>query len=126
MTTLPNGRDGAPTNADGSLKMDNDWVPPPNFPKMVIQTLVEYNGKTWLVTFNDTSIDTAALAVERRGGTILGMGASSPNAPAATPTGAIPVCPYHGPMKESTIKGKEGTYYCSKKMADGSYCKEKG
>ena len=44
----------------------------------------------------------------------------------STAATAIPVCPYHGPMKESTIKGKEGTYYCSKKMADGSYCKEKG
>lgn len=44
---------------------------------------------------------------------------------AAAPSGSAPVCPYHGPMKESTIKGKEGTYYCPKKMADGSYCKEK-
>ncbi len=41
------------------------------------------------------------------------------------PQGDAPVCPYHGPMKESTIKGKQGTYYCSKKMADGSYCQER-
>jgi len=28
-------------------------------------------------------------------------------------------------MKESTIKGKEGTFYCPKKMADDTYCKER-
>ena len=35
-----------------------------------------------------------------------------------------PVCPYHGPMKESTKA--PGTYFCTKKMGDGSYCKERG
>lgn len=34
-----------------------------------------------------------------------------------------PTCPYHGPMKESTKV--PGTWYCSKRMGDGSYCKEK-
>lgn len=49
-----------------------------------------------------------------------------PNAQGAAPqAGGTPTCPYHGPMKESTIKGKEGTYYCPKKMADDTYCKER-
>jgi len=34
-----------------------------------------------------------------------------------------PVCQYHGPMKESTKA--PGTWYCTKRMGDGSYCKER-
>lgn len=34
-----------------------------------------------------------------------------------------PVCPYHGPMKESAKA--PGTWYCTKRMGDGSYCKER-
>jgi len=34
-----------------------------------------------------------------------------------------PVCPYHGPMKESAKA--PGTWYCPKKMGNGEYCKEK-
>lgn len=34
-----------------------------------------------------------------------------------------PVCKYHGPMKESTKA--PGTWYCSQRMGDGSYCKER-
>lgn len=34
-----------------------------------------------------------------------------------------PICQFHGPMKESTKS--PGTYFCSKKMGDGSYCKER-
>jgi len=37
--------------------------------------------------------------------------------------GGPPVCPYHGPMKESTKV--KGTWFCPAKMGDGSYCKEK-
>ncbi len=33
------------------------------------------------------------------------------------------VCAYHGSMKESSKV--PGTWFCPKKMADGSYCKEK-
>jgi hypothetical protein len=33
-----------------------------------------------------------------------------------------PTCPYHGPMKESTKV--PGTWFCSSRMGDGSYCKE--
>lgn len=47
-----------------------------------------------------------------------------PNAHApAAPAGGPPVCQYHGPMKESTAR--PGTWFCPKKMGDGTYCKEK-
>lgn len=44
-----------------------------------------------------------------------GKGASVPSG------GDAPVCQYHGPMKRS--KHFNG-WYCTSKMADGSYCKE--
>jgi hypothetical protein len=58
---------------------------------------------------------------------VLGPNAPQPaaQAPAADTGQAMAICPYHGPMKESTVKGKEGTFYCPKKMADDSYCKER-
>ena len=34
-----------------------------------------------------------------------------------------PICQYHGPMKESTKR--PGSFFCPKRMGDGSYCKEK-
>src|SRR5262245_22845242 len=43
---------------------------------------------------------------------------SGPDAPPAAP-----VCPYHGPMKASDKA--PGTWYCPKKMGDGTYCKER-
>ena len=51
-----------------------------------------------------------------------GNGAPPPttDAPAAQ-NGNVPVCQYHGEMKPS----KFGGWYCSAKMADGSYCQEK-
>ena len=39
----------------------------------------------------------------------------------ASATTQTPVCQWHGTMKESTKA--QGTWYCSAKMADGSYCK---
>ena len=47
--------------------------------------------------------------------------AQYPTAQPSTTTDT-PVCPYHGQMKRST-KGKG--FYCSHKLADGSYCKER-
>jgi hypothetical protein len=38
----------------------------------------------------------------------------------AAPPAGPPVCQWHGPLKESTKA--PGTWFCSKKMADGSYC----
>lgn len=35
-----------------------------------------------------------------------------------------PTCEYHGAMKASTAR--PGSFFCPKKMGDGSYCKSKG
>jgi hypothetical protein len=54
------------------------------------------------------------------------LGAVPPGRAAAAAAEAAreaPVCPYHGPMKESTKA--PGTFFCTKKMGDGTYCKEK-
>ena len=73
--------------------------------------------------FSGTSTDLAA-AIKR----LRDIGAIPPTA-AAVQTARdekareAPTCPYHGPMKESTKA--PGTWYCSKRMGDGSYCKEK-
>lgn len=48
---------------------------------------------------------------------------ASPAALAAEAAREAPVCKYHGPMKPSAKA--PGTYYCSHRMGDGSYCKEK-
>jgi hypothetical protein len=49
-------------------------------------------------------------------------GTPTPQSAAQTPTSA-PICPVHGPMKESSKA--PGTWFCSKKLFDGSYCKER-
>jgi hypothetical protein len=49
-------------------------------------------------------------------------GAPTPQSAAQTPASA-PICPVHGPMKESSKA--PGTWFCSKKLFDGSYCKER-
>ena len=59
----------------------------------------------------------------KRGWKLLANGAAraTESAPQA---GGVPVCPVHGSaMRESR---KPGEYFCSKKLADGSYCKAKG
>jgi hypothetical protein len=46
---------------------------------------------------------------------------SAPAQTTETPTtGEPPKCLYHGPMKASTKA--PGTFFCTKKLADGSYC----
>lgn len=59
-----------------------------------------------------------------------GWQASKPGARSASPSGAgsdaggVPTCPVHGgQMKPSR---KPGSFFCSKKNADGSYCQQKG
>jgi len=49
---------------------------------------------------------------------------NAPTAHAATPTGT-PCCPYHGTAKVKESDRRPGTFYCSARMGDGSYCKEK-
>jgi hypothetical protein len=49
-------------------------------------------------------------------------GEASTPAPAQT-SGETPICATHGPMKASAKA--PGTFFCSKKLFDGSYCKER-
>jgi hypothetical protein len=50
--------------------------------------------------------------------------AVAPVTPAARSEGP-PCCPYHGTAKIKESERRPGTYYCSAKMGDGSYCREK-
>lgn len=111
MTTLPNGRTPAPVDSDGAL----DWTPPPNFPRVVLQTLIEYEGKTWMATFNDTSIKAAADILRDRACTIIGIGANPTPAAGAPQTRTTsdepPLC-----------QNRNCTNY-GKPMAEGRYSK---
>ena len=48
--------------------------------------------------------------------------ASEASAPAQA-SGETPICPVHGPLKQSTKA--PGTWFCSKKNFDGSYCQSR-
>ncbi len=117
-----------------NVRMFPAGMPAAQFPKRTYAINVQSPaGFPITITYNDMTLDwlDEALSVLLERGYMpaeVPSVLSSPNAPApahtqpAAPTGEA-VCPYHGPMKESTIKGKEGTYYCPKKMADDTYCK---
>lgn len=49
-----------------------------------------------------------------------GKGTRVPASAAPQTTSETPTCPHHGPGKESTKA--PGTWYCTKRMADNSYC----
>ena len=106
-------------------------IPAAPFPRRVYAiSVLSPAGFPITITLNDMKLDQLddALATLLERGYMPAEAPSvlGPNAPAATAaTGGQPVCPYHGAMKESTIKGREGTFYCPKKMADDSYCKER-
>jgi hypothetical protein len=91
------------------------------YPQITMSATVTHRGRQITVVAADMSADQFCDVLDKR------FGPPTAN-PTTAATSAAPaqaaVCQYHGPMKESTIKGKEGTYYCTKKMADGSYCKE--
>lgn len=102
-------------------------IPAAQFPKRsyAISVMSPY-GFAITITLNDMKLDqlddALATLIER------GYAPHAPNptpAPAAVPSAnAEPaVCIYHGPMKES--QNRPGTFYCPKKLADGTYCKEK-
>ena len=58
------------------------------------------------------------------------IGATPPVEKTATAVAKIstdddaPVCEFHGKMKASSAR--PGSFFCPKKMGDGSYCKSKG
>lgn len=103
---------------------------PANYPKRSYAIdVTSPAGFPITITYNDMTLDRldeALAALFERGYT---PAEPLPNAPAAAPVpvaqpGQPPICVYHGPMKESDKR--PGTWYCPKKLADGSgYCKEK-
>lgn len=122
-------------DANSEPHEDRTFPAPAAFPRRVYAiSVMSPSGFPVTITLNDMKLDQLDDALN----TLLDRGympaevpsVLGPNAPA--PATAAPaaqagegVCPYHGPMKDSTIPGKEGTKFCSKKMADGSYCKER-
>lgn len=98
----------------------------PSFPATVVAiSAISPEGYPITLTLNDP----AQGAMKSWIALLQKQGFTAPNptkveaAQTAAPTTAK-VCPYHGPMKESDKR--PGTFYCPKKMTDGSYCKEKG
>ena len=75
---------------------------------------IEFEGKSDQLEFYIDSLD--------------GMGATPPSEHSAAATSAeqeaaAPVCQWHGAMQASSKV--PGTFFCSRKMGDGSYCKSK-
>jgi hypothetical protein len=65
----------------------------------------------------------------RLAGRLAALLAQYPKEGTASPSGAAsapqpPVCRFHGPMKASSKA--PGSFYCTKKLHDGSYCLERG
>lgn len=93
---------------------------PAYYPSITLSATVQHKGWTITVQAADMNADQFVDLLARKGFT---QSNPTPAAPKAA-TGEAPVCPYHGAMKES--EKRPGTYFCPKKMADGSgYCKEK-
>lgn len=77
------------------------------------EALLTARGQTW---------EAFAANVERVRG-LFDQAADEPataGSPTVPPASAAPMCKYHGKMKESTKA--PGTWFCTRKLADGSYC----
>lgn len=103
---------------------------PVAFPRIVLQTTIEYAGFVFNVTFNDTSIAEAAAVLEKRGCVPAGRPAQAPQA-APAPQASVPTCinrncsRYGQPMAASQHSG--GWYCTGKDPTTGNakgYCKE--
>jgi len=96
-------------------------LPLPEAPASVNVRLM-IGGRDCQVTLRDTD-ETRLLA---RLETLLARYATEE--PASTsgsaPAAAAPVCRFHGPMKASSKA--PGSFYCTKRLHDGSYCPERG
>jgi hypothetical protein len=95
-------------------------VPLPEAPASVnVRVVVAGYEVQW--TLRDT--DETRLA-----GRLAALLAQYPKAGTASPGGAAPVpppvCRFHGPMKASSKA--PGSFYCTKRVHDGSYCTERG
>lgn len=98
--------------------------------------MVDKHGQEVQLTFRCPLPSQSAKLIEHYGKTVdqliaggwqaskAGTRGASASPAAATTDGAAPTCRIHGgQMKPSR---KPGSFYCSRKLADGSYCQEKG
>ena len=84
-------------------------------PSFTISTVVEFGGRKFTITATGTTVE--------RFNELLNKRKLPPPADPAERQQEAPICQYHGPMKPS---GKApGTWYCTAKMGNGEYCKEK-
>ena len=112
--------------ADAEQEPESDRLfaepPAPAYPHLTISTtVIDPDGFTWSVTFTDTPLAAAAAVLKKRGCVPAGQPVGASAAPATN--GHTPICKYHGPMKESSKA--PGTWFCSHKMGDDTYCKER-
>lgn len=119
--TAPTTRQPAPTDSTGALAFE-EVTPAYYYPQITMEATVLHRGRAITVHATDMNADQFCDLLDKRFGPPSAN--PTPQAAAQAPAGAPPTCLYHGPMKESDKR--PGTYYCPKKLADGSYCKEKG
>ena len=101
-----------------------DAPPAPPYPALTITTtVIDPDGFTWSVTFNDTPLAAAAAILQKRG--CRPAGATSPSSAPAT-NGSAPMCPVHQkPMKPMTRPDRQRrTFWCTSKTDDG-FCQER-
>src|SRR5690349_1078901 len=97
----------------------------PAFPRIVLRTVVEYDGFTFQVEFNDTSIGDAVAVLKKRG--CVPAKGKEHAAPAAMPQADVPpTCPVHNrSMKAMKFADKHGhTWMCTSKVGD-DWCSER-
>lgn len=104
----------------------DDAPPPPAYPALTITTtVIDPDGFTWSVTFNDTPLASAAAILQKRGCRPAGAPVAQSGAPVAH--GGPPRCPDHPdrPMKPMQFAGKDGSQWmCTARIGDG-YCERR-
>lgn len=120
MSKIPDDAIARPRSGDGPL-FEEPRLPAPATPAPLFSVSAVLDGFPVSVSVAG-SADALLGAISR----LKQLGAVPPTTAQAAREEAAreaPICPYHGPMKES-VKAP-GTFFCPKKMGDGTYCKEK-
>ncbi len=80
------------------------------------KTHIQISGFAGDLIISSTTVNDLVKSIK-----LLGHAGIEPTTAASQPAGAAPVCPVHQrPMKASR---KPGSFFCTAKMDDGSYCK---
>ena len=128
--TLPPISEAAAEAEPESDRLFADLPPAPSYPHLTISTtVIDPDGFTWSVTFNDTPLAAAAAILAKRGCRPAGAVPSSPSqvSAAPTPSSAPPCCPTHAgrlmkPMHHADKQGHQ--WMCTAKVGDG-WCEER-